>query len=653
MASRPLIAEVALPVSIALDETFDYFLPQRLKEAAQPGLRVRVPFRNKTLTGYLIAIKQSSPYRRKCKPVLDLVDEQPLLDEVLWDLARQMRHDYVCALGDVLNTLVPQSVRRETRRPDKTETVAQAAVFQELALSAEELEMLRQVPRTPAITVISDPSDIRRWGLYAALIKDTLNHKKSVILTVPRHDLLDDALSRLPGLPQPFVLSSYQKVVDQRRDWKACRAASFCFVIGTRSAVFAPVRELGLIIVDDDSHFAYHQDQAPCYRTSDIAKRRVRDTEARLVLGGVLASLENEMLCKKGEASLVALDAPDRGPAVTLLDFTRAPDSRGRRTGLSQAMAHHVSLCLQAKEKALIVAHQKCYVSALYCRRCRKAVTCPRCSVPLKEYRDEKTLRCGICGHHDPVPELCPVCRRSYVRQLGFGTQRALSELRKLFPAASVKTGEAALHPSDGPSAQTAGLPYDIILATPGLLADPAFKGVLHGALFDRVFVLDADQPLAVADFRAAERTFSEFWRMRLFAKKELCLQTRWPGHYVFEFLSATDPAGFRNRELKERSELSWPPTRPLVCLTVRSASLRQARSQAGKVVRTLRERLGEAKDTEVCDPAQARPFKVRGNYRFQIFVKAADLEPVRVAATHLMKKIHGRVHLIFDPNGG
>ncbi len=641
MASRSLIAEVALPVSIALDETFDYVLPARLKKQARPGLRVRVPFRNKTLTGFLIAIKKKSAYRKKCRPVLDLVDRQPLLDQTLWNLAREMRRDYVCALADVLNTFLPQSIRRGTRRPVKIETTPQpAAAPQEIALSAGEEAALRRVSTTSAITVISDPTDASRWGLYAALVKDTLNKRKSVILTVPQHDSIDATLGRLPGLPQPFILSSYQKPAALRRDWIACREAPFCFVVGTRSAVFAPVRDLGLIIIDQDDHFAYHQAQAPCYRTADIAKRRRRDTDARLVLGAILPSLENEMLCKKEQASFLALEAPEAEPQITLLDLTRAPDSRARRTGLSQAVTHRLFLALQEKERTLIVTHQKCFVPALYCRRCGKAVTCPRCSVPLKEYRQEKTLRCDICGHRDPIPELCPVCRRSYVRHIGFGTQRTLSEIRKLFGGASVKTR------------QTPGPPpgdCDIILATPALLSDIAFKDIR----FDRVFVLDADQPLVIADFRAAERTFTELWRLRLLAKKELCLQTRWPQHYVFEFLKTGDAAGFRHRELKERAELSWPPMRPLASLTIRSGSEEQARFQAMRSFRALRDHIGAAEDAEICEPAEARPFKVRGNYRFQIFVKGGDPEAVRTTARRLMKKIHGRVHLIFDPNEG
>ncbi len=641
MASRSLIAEVALPVSIALDETFDYILPARLKKEARPGLRVRVPFRNKTLTGFLIAIKKSSAYKKKCRPVLELVDRQPLLDPALWDLALEMRRDYVCALADALNTLLPQSIRRSTRRAAGARTASRpVAVPQETPLNAEEEETLRKIPRTPAITVIGDPSDARRWGVYAALIKDTLNKKKSVILTVPRHDSITDALGRLPGLVQPFVLSSYQKPAALRRDWLAVRAADFAFVIGTRSAVFAPVKGLGLIIIDQDDHFAYHQDQAPCYRATDIARKRRRDTDARLVLGAVLPSLENEMLCKNGEASLLSLDTPEAGPQTTLLDLTRAPDSRGRRTGLSQAMTHRLSMALQEKERVLIVTHRKCFVPVLYCRRCQRAVTCPRCSVPLKEYREEQTLRCDICGHREAIPELCPACRRSYVRHIGFGTQKTLSELRKLFGGVSVKIGQAGERPPGD---------YDIILATPASLTDADFKGVR----FDRIFVLDADQPLAIADFRATERAFAELWRIRLLAKKELCLQTRWPQHYVFEFLKDGDAAGFRHRELKERAELSWPPMRPLASLTVRSASEKRTRSQAMRSFQALRDHIGAAKDIEICGPAEARPFKVRGNYRLQIFVKAGDLKAVRMTARRLMKKMHGRVHLIFDPSAG
>jgi len=641
MAPRSLIAEVALPVSIALDATFDYIVPQRLSKAARPGLRVRVPFRNRTLTGFLVAIKKTSPFRKKCRPIESLVDTDPLLDETLWSLAQEMRRDYACAFADVLNAFLPQSIRSATKQASGIEaTPLPADASRQIPLTDTEEKILREIPPKPAITVMTDPSDTKRWAVYAALIKDTLNSRKSVILTVPQHEMLERIGQLLPGLPEPLVLSSYRKPKALRQDWTAARLAPFCFVAGTRSAVLAPVRGLGLIIIDQESHFAYHQDQAPCYRAADIAMRRLRGAPGRLVMGSVLPSLENEMLCENGKALFLSLPAQDTGPQVTLLDLTRAPDARGERTGLSQALTHRLSLALQEKEKVLAVTHQKCYVSALYCRRCRKAVMCPRCSVPLKEYRQEKTLRCGICGHREQIPDLCPACHRSYVRHIGFGSEKTLSEIQKLFPGAAVKTWDVARRePGD----------CDIILATPALLED-ADTGK---ACYDRVFVLDADQPLAMADFRAAERAFTELWRLQLLARKELCLQTRWPEHYVFTFLKDSDDSGFRKRELKERAELSWPPLRPLASLTVRSASEKQARREALRCFRALCDDIGASKDVEICEPAAARPLKVRGNYRYQVFVKAADLEAVRRTTQGLMKKVRSRAHLIFDPNGG
>ncbi|MGE5279890.1 MAG: primosomal protein N' [Deltaproteobacteria bacterium] len=635
MATHPVFAQIALPVSIALDETFDYIVPQPFTEKVRPGLRVRVPFRSRTLTGYVMAVKRSSPFAKKCKPVLALLDTEPLLDGPLWDLARALREEYVCGFADILNTFLPLSVRSGKKGQAPAAAPLDAADI--APATQEEKGLLERIPAEAQVVVLADPGAAQRWRVYAALVGETLRRRKSVILTVPRQDGIAEALRRLEGLPGPLLLSSYLKRGAARAAWHAARNAPFCFAAGTRSAVFAPVRNLGLIIVDQDDDFAYHQEQAPCYRTGDVARRRCAGSGARCLLGSVVPSLDNIHLAETGQARLVTLPPPAARPRVTLVDLTRLPGPEGRHGGLSGPAIHRLSVALQEKETALIVTHQKCFVSALYCRRCARAVTCPRCSVPLKEHHKEKNVRCAVCGHTQPIPELCPVCHRSYVRRIGFGSEKTREELSRLFPAARVANAESNTPPSD----------FDIMLATPAQLAGAG----LEALRCDLVLVLDADQPLAAADYRAAERTFAELWRLRLFARRELCVQTRWPGHYVFEHLDREDPAGFARREIEERRELAWPPWRPLASLTARSPSQKTALAEATRCYKTLSK--GAADGEEVFEPAPARPFRVRGNYRYRVFIRSAHPDKVRRSVRRLMKRGHGRAYLIFDPQGG
>jgi len=639
MPTRPLFIEVALPVSIALDETFDYILPPELREDVRPGLRVRVPFRKKTLTGFCLNVKKTSPYRSRCRPVLSLVDTEPLLDEGLWRLAREMRDTYACGLADILNTFLPQGVKSATTRRSNAAPGPEFTVVLPIPLTQDEQEAHDRVASHAGTSVIRDPSGTGRWALYRALIKTALNEKKSVILTVAQHDEIPAVLERLRDIATPLILSSYRSRKEARQAWYAARRAPSCLVLGTRSAVFAPVKNLGTIIIDRDDHFAYHQDQAPCYKTSDIARKRARDAGAHCILGSVLPSLTNAYLCEKGEASLVTLPLQEPTPQITLLDLTRAPDNQDRRTGLSRPITHRLSLALQEQERILIVTHQKCFVSALYCRRCSRAVTCPRCSVPMKEYQKEKTLRCHVCGHKDPIPDLCPNCHRSYMRHIGFGSEKTLKELQKLFSAARIRAADTG----------TCDIrKYDIILATPAQLTHP---GLLEHR-FDRVFVLDADQPLVIADYRAAEQTFGELWKLRLFAKRELCLQTRWPEHYVFDLFKKGDIDGFAQRELGERGELGWPPLRNMAILTVRSALQHSALTEAVNCTKALKKSAAAGQGTEIMEPVEARPFKVRGNFRYQVFIRSEDTHTVRQTVRRLIKKRRGRVYLIFDPAG-
>ena len=624
------IAEVAVPVSLSLDETFDYAVPRSLK-SCQPGCRVLVPFGRQRLIGYVTALKDHSPYQNRLKTILKILDAGcPILDRRLMRLARLLRDNYFCSLAQAFDTVLPRAVRMGT---NKEEAPVQTPVFCAPAVSGEMEERLKTLEKHK-IVILEDIDGAKRWEFYKAGIRRALLEGKSACLLVPEFDRIPQVQEKC-GL-EGLVITSQGQSSKTRTAWFLARQNSPVFVIGTRSAVFAPLQNLGLIIIDDESHFAYRQQQVPNYHARDLALKIVQEEHARLILGNSVPSLEAFDISRRPDAVLVRL-SERKGQAPALVDMKQEFRPKGRSKIISKALEFRLNEILEKQEKTLLFVDKKAFSTFLYCPKCKQTLHCSRCSSPLAFYRSTNSYVCPACHDKQEARDICPICSSAYVRHRGFGEEKVENELRRLFPGAKI----AAL------TKQTPSLAsYDIMLAGPQIFE----AGRFDRDPFALVAVINADHTLARPDFRATEHAFEKFLKLSILSHREFVAQTNIPDHYIWDFLKRQDLLGFLSRELEERKALNLPPVSWLGCLTLRAKNESTAKASLQEALKTLRRKLGRKnKDVEVFDGQQASPFRLRSYYRYQILIKYRDIESLRKPLAGILKSRHPSI-ITFDP---
>jgi len=622
-----MIAEVAIPISIALNEQFDYLVPASLTPKVTIGCRVLVPFRTSVILGYCVGLKDNSKFLRQLRPILKNLDNQPILDDELFKLAHKIQKDYFCSLAQAIQTVLPTGVKN-----------TKSAALEDQPIPAQamphfDIDIKEEKPKNQ-ITLIQDLSDRKRWDEYAALIKRTLNAKKSVIFLVPDHEKIKPAIEFLNLGIDPYILTSSLTAQNSLRTWTAIKNAPFSFVLGTRSAVFAPVNNLGLIILEEEGHFAYRQDQVPHYQAFDLALERVKEHKARLILGSFILSLDSYYLYKKQKAAYVCLKRQQPWPKVRIIDMRQEFVPKGKEKIISKSLEYQIANILNSKEKLLIFVNQKGFSTFLYCPKCKKTQTCPRCSSSLKYHFKEKTVICPSCTFKASSFDICPTCRSTYIKYSGYGLEKVESELMRLFPSVKIHAYEKS---------QPAGLAYDIMLATQQFLEDP----YLNKYSFDSVCVIACEQMLGHMDFRSTEKTYSRLLRLRSCASKEIILQTHVVENDALKYLNDSEPSGFFKEELKCRKELKLPPVVQMAALNIRSKDDASAKNKAN----TFYKKLKKLPDScEAFEPMACVPFKVRGNYRYQILIKYGSLENIQKILSAMTRERKQNVIVTFEP---
>lgn len=631
------IAEVAIPISLSLNESFDYLIPQNLEYEPRAGSRVLVPFGKRRLAGYVTRIKQTSAYEKRLKAILANLDPQPLITPELFELAAMIRDRYFCSYADALHTVLPSAVK-SGRQPKALSPPAPKQKEILAALSGEETKALSDPQIAKPAVLIWDQTFDNKWLMYAALIKKTLTENKSVIFLVPDHAKITNAISRLEIGIEPIVISSSIGPGACLKSWLSSMDGKTRFVVGTRSAVFAPVQDLGLIIIDEEDHFAYRQDQVPHYRTYQIAMARCQKHSAQLVLGGFFPSLDTFSQASGAGWGMIKYTAQDKNVAVKLIDTSQERRFKGRERILSGVLEHRIADCLERKEKLLIFANKKGFSTFLYCKRCKSTQTCPRCSASLVYHFKTRSVTCPKCSYDSAAPDLCPGCKSAYVKYFGYGIEKAESELLRLFPSARIQTYERGRSmPED----------YDIMLTTQALLEHPLWNRYA----FDTVAVLGCEQMLGAVDFRSTEKTFSKLLRLLFLAKKELVIQTTVTENNALAFLQKNDAEGFLEQELKVRQEWELPPVIETGLLAIRSSKQDKAAQEAQRIFNKLNTSRIKQKGTQVFEPMASMPLKVRGTYRYHILVKSRSIDTISKQLRNIIENPRHNVIVTFDPS--
>jgi primosomal protein N' (replication factor Y) len=469
--------------------------------------------------------------------------------------------------------------------------------------------------------------------VYIEAIRDVVENGGRAIVLVPEISLTPQTARRFESIFGDRVAVLHSALSERERydAWQACANGEIDVVVGARSAVFAPLSGVRLLVVDEAHENSYKQDTSPRYHAVRVARERMRLERGVLLLGSATPSLETFELARQGRIELLELRARATRqalPAVHVVDMAREFDTGNRRifsTRLGQALGDR----LQRKEKTVLFVNRRGSAGFMLCRSCGYVPECERCSVSLTVHRADSLLRCHYCDAQKPIPQTCPACAQATIREFGVGTERVAAEVARLHPAARVIRMDSDTTTRIGDHARLLdafGADGDVLVGTQMVAKGLDFPTVTL------VGVIAADIGLHAADFRASERTFDLITqvcgRSGRSRPGEAIVQTYSSAHPAIAYAATHDYAGFARLELAARRELGYPPARELVYLGIigrqRSATLAQAQRYA-RVLET-------AGAGEVLGPAPYPIARLNTEWRFRIAVKGADAAQLRAA---------------------
>jgi primosomal protein N' (replication factor Y) len=422
----------------------------------------------------------------------------------------------------------------------------------------------------------------------------------------------------------------------ERHDqWHRIRRGEVSIVVGTRSAVFAPLENLGLIIVDEEHDGSYKQDDLPRYHGRDVAVVRGRMENALVVLGSATPSLESAFNARGGRYDLIRLThrVHHRPLAeVRIVDMRKEYAAHGADVVFSAPLLQAIGDRLGRHEQTVVLLNRRGFATVIFCRQCGASIECPHCSVTLTYHRAHRRLRCHYCNYSTAVPRVCGVCGGEYLEQAGVGTERLEADLRDRFPDARIARVDRDTTRRRGAIAGVlrgvATGAIDIVVGTQLIAKGHDFPAVTL------VGVVSADVGLGLADFRAAERTFQLLTQVvgragRGHTPGEAIVQTLYPNHYSIRAAAAQEYDPFYDRELEFRANLQYPPTVALINVVVKGKSLDAALTDAHDLAKRIRHHGVHGK---VLGPAPAALSKIRDEHRAQIFIKGRHRKDMRSA---------------------
>ena len=498
--------------------------------------------------------------------------------------------------------------------------------------------------------------------VYLSAIKACLAAGRGALVLVPEIALTPQLIARFRARLGDGLAVLHSGLANRQRHlmWQTLRSGAVAVAIGARSALFAPVERLGLIVVDEEHDGSFKQEEGARYHARDMALLRAHRAGAVAILGSATPSLESEMLARTGKLDL--LELPERAhraavvPAIELIDLRRMGAGPTANPLISLPLHRALEKVLAAKEQAILFLNRRGFAPSILCNACGAIVRCQLCSVALTFHRSRGgRMRCHYCDFQGPLLPSCPDCRAGPLLLEGLGTEKLESAVAAGFPAARVGRLDRDVAP--GVEAERvlermrAG-ELDILVGT-----QMVTKGhdLPHVTL---VGVINADASLSMPDYRAAERAFQLLVQVAGRAGRRdragtVLIQTRNPEHPAIVFAARHDVRGFVERELGDREELGYPPFARLALLRLDDTDERRVEEAARAVAEAARQAsLAQGGLVKVLGPAPAPLARLRGRYRFQVLLRAKDRKPLRqtlLALSAARERIGARVRMAID----
>lgn len=488
--------------------------------------------------------------------------------------------------------------------------------------------------------------------IYLRAMHEALNRQLSALMLVPEISLTPVFSRRLRAHFGESVAILHSSLSDGERgdEWQRIKRGEARVVIGTRSAIFAPIKDLGLVVVDEEHEGSYKQDETPQYHARDTAIVRAVKAGAVVVLGSATPSLESFYNAQAGKYSYLRLRTRfgDRALAeVETVDMREVFKRHGKAQTLSDELKNAIAETFARREQSMILLNRRGFSSFLLCRSCGLAVQCPNCDVTLTYHRYNSSLQCHYCNYIRPVPRNCDACEGEYIHYVGLGTEQLEAILKDLFPDMNIARLDRDTTRRRGSMEQVlmefADGGIDLLVGTQMIAKGHDFHNVTL------VGVVSVDVGLALPDFRAAERTFQLLTQVAGRAGRghrpgRVIIQTYHPEHYSLISARNQDYEEFYRHEINFRKTMHYPPFSALINVLIRDKDRDRASSTAADVARELRTFAKES-GIRILGPAPAPLSRIRNEYRFQVLIKALSRSRAREALDLAMDRVTADGH--------
>ena len=723
-----MYAEVLIEYnSKAIDQTFTYIIPNTLKDKIRVGMKVLVPFANRTINGFITNIKDEYQDDYSLKEITSIVDEYFCLNKELLEMGTFLQNKTLCTKITAYQTMLPSSLKVKEQKTDYSKYLT----YLELNVSEKQItEYLENNKRSPkqneileqllkekkvlknlfdsksAVKSLIEKDLIKetkeqiyriqkekqgninveftkdqenvlnsvdlnkenvyllhgvtgsgKTEVYIELIKRVVNQGKKALLLVPEISLTAQVINKFYYHFGNEVAVFHSALSDGEKydEYLKILRDEVHIVVGTRSAVFTPLNNLGIIIIDEEHSSTFKQDTNPRYHAIDMAKYRAHYNNCPLILGSATPSLETMARAQKGVYTYLSM--PNRVgsstlPTVEIVDM--AEEMKKRNVILSEKLKLKIADRLLKKEQTILLLNRRGYSTVISCKSCGYTYKCPNCDITLTYHKTSNNLRCHYCGYTVFKEETCPACHEKALSDYGTGTEKLEQELNKLYPEARVIRMDADTTRRKGAHEDIINRfknhEYDILLGTQMIS-----KG-LDFPLVTLVGVINADATLNIPDFRSGERTFSLLNQVagragRSSIPGEVIIQTFNSDNFTLECVKENNYQKFYEYEMQNRHKLDYPPYYYLTSVKIASKDYELASKEITKVKSYLLKHL--ANTSKILGPTTANVFKVNNIYRFQIIIKYKKDDNLFKSLKELDKlySLNNKVNIEIDNN--
>lgn len=679
----------------AVDQTFFYHVPKLLENNIKIGVRVRIPFGNMILDGFVLGISDNSSYdNSKIKDIINVIDEEPVLNKEMLLLGKYMSDNLLASLSSCYQVMLPKALKAEvksnikikydrylhriksieeidryidnckyesqinllcklkegdiliTKMSSSINTIIKygfaSIIYEECkrykydGISNYKRVNLTDKQRLVSDTIISSFGKSDTFLLYGVtgsgktevymdVIEKAINNGKSAIMLVPEIGLTPQIVGKFISRFGTVISVLHSKLSDSERydEYRKITDGEAKIVIGTRSAIFVPFNNIGVIIIDEEHTSSYKQDNNPRYSAINVAEWRSKYHNCPLVLGSATPSLES--FAKAGNHVYKLLSLTERAggsvlPIVNIVDMKE--EVKKGNFILSDMLKNKISEVLSKGEQAIILLNRRGYSSTISCKECGYVYKCPNCDITYTYHKSSNNLKCHYCGYSMVLPNKCSICGSDNLKDYGLGTEKLEETLNSLYKAKIVRmdvdtTSKKGQHQKIIDDFEEHK--YDILIGTQMIA-----KG-LDFPLVTLVGVVSIDSSLTSPDYRASENTFQLLSQVsgragRSENKGEVIVQTFNPDHYAITLAKNHDYIDFYKEEMKVRKMLKYSPYYYMVLVSITSKDYELGFKEANKIGSYIRNNISS--DSIVLGPTMANMFKVNNIYHYQIIIK-------------------------------